>query len=54
VYEVHNNRFNDDSDLYVMEEKPNGELEYLVRFYNGGCGFTEALETAHIKLQKSK
>jgi hypothetical protein len=49
VYTIHNNSFDGDIDLYIMEEKPNGELEYLVRFYNGGLGFGEALEEAAIR-----
>jgi translation initiation factor 2 beta subunit (eIF-2beta)/eIF-5 len=50
VYEVHDESFDYDNDLYIMEEKPDGSLEYLVRFYNGGCGFGEALEEAYIRL----
>ena len=37
-------------DVFKMTVNKDGELEYLVSYYNGGCGFSEALEYAHKKL----
>jgi len=53
VYEIIDNQF-DDEDLYEMSKKNDNTYEYLVRFYNGGCGFEEALETAFSKINKAK
>jgi len=45
IYIIENERFRDD-DLFQMKQNPDGSLEYLVRYYNGGCCFEEALEYA--------
>jgi hypothetical protein len=50
VYEVHDENFDYDNDLYLMEEKPDGSLKYFVRFYNGGGNFGETLEEAYRRL----
>jgi hypothetical protein len=34
----------DNEDIFQMKDLGNGEYEYLVQYYNGGCSFPEALE----------
>ena len=53
VYRIEDTRFDEEDDLLVMGENPDGSLEYLVRFYNGGCGFGEALEDSYNKLKNN-
>ena len=37
-----------DEDQYIVESNDNkdGTISFMVQFYNGGCGFEEALEEA--------
>ena len=49
IYKIEDICFGDNNDLFEMKENPDGSLEYLVRFYNGGCGFREALGYASKK-----
>lgn len=35
------------NDLFQMNANDNGELEFVVSYYNGGCGFSEAIEYAY-------
>lgn len=35
-----------------MDKNPDGTLSYIVKFYNGGCGFNEALEAAYERIKK--
>jgi len=37
-----------------MKQNSDGTLEYLVRYYNGGCGFEKALEYAEEKMKNLK
>ena len=37
---------NDYGDIAFASEKENGEIDFVVSYYNGGCDLTEALETA--------
>lgn len=41
----------DDVDLFEANENSDGEIEYLLRYYNGGCGFSEAMEVAINKMK---
>jgi translation initiation factor 2 beta subunit (eIF-2beta)/eIF-5 len=50
VYKISDTELNDD-DIYEMSKKEDGTLEYIVKFYNGGCGFEEALDTAYSTLK---
>jgi len=53
IYKIEDIRFDDD-DLFEIKENPDGSLEYLVRFYNGGCGFEEALDYASKKIKEKE
>jgi len=35
-----------DGDIFIMNENMDGSLAFEVRYYNGGCGFDEAIEYA--------
>ena len=39
----------DSDEGYIMNKNTDGTLSYLVTYYNGGCGFNEALEYAYEK-----
>lgn len=49
---VNKNEFYD--DIFQMSINDKDELEYLVSYYNGGCGFSEALENAYENMKKNK
>ena len=49
IYKIEDKSFEDDTDIFQMLENPDGSLEYLVQFYNGGCGFFKALDIAFAK-----
>jgi len=51
IYRVQDTQFDPDSDIFEMEENEDGTLDYHLRYYNGGCGFQEAMETAARKLK---
>ncbi len=46
LYKVENERSLDDDDVFHANKNSDGTINYVLRFYNGGCGFTEAMETA--------
>lgn len=46
VYEVEKVEVDLDSDIFIANQKKDGSIEFEVRYYNGGCGFDEALEEA--------
>lgn len=35
-----------DTDIFRAEENSDGSISYEVKYYNGGCGFNEAIEEA--------
>ena len=41
-----------DDEMLIMDKNPDGTLSYIVKFYNGGCGFNEALEAAYERIKK--
>jgi len=52
IYKIDENYCDDpDPDIFQMSENPDGSLDYLVRFYNGGCSFGEALDIAYKKIK---
>jgi len=46
MYIIENKEIDSDSDIFECEETGNGIYSYRLSYYNGGCGFEEALETA--------
>jgi len=53
IYEIQDTHYDPDDDIFDMEENDDGTLSYNVRYYNGGCGFEEALEYAAQRMNKS-
>lgn len=49
IYEVER-RDMEDSDIFEMQKNPDGTLGFVVQYYDGGCGFEEAIETAHKRM----
>lgn len=43
-----------DGEIFTMTEKENGDLDFEVRYYNGGYGFNEAIERAYEKNRKGE
>ena len=42
----------DNEDIFELKDLGNGEYEYLVQYYNGGCCFAEAIEYSLDRLKK--
>lgn len=50
LYQVTVDRQSGDDDLFMAQFNPLGLIDYQLRFYNGGCGFQEAIQYALDKL----
>lgn len=46
VYQVEKEEIDPDSDLFQAKINDDDEIEFEIRYYNGGCGFDEAIEEA--------
>jgi hypothetical protein len=46
VYYVQKEDVDTESDIFKATKNPDGNFEFEVRYYNGGCGFEEAIEEA--------
>lgn len=46
VYEVESVELDPSDDIYRAKKIENGVIEFEVKFYNGGCSFSEAIDTA--------
>lgn len=46
VYRVEKETVEQDSGIFKANLKGNGDIEFETRYYNGGCGFNEAIEEA--------
>lgn len=46
VYRIEKEEVDPDGDIFKANMNDNGEIEFEVRYYNGGCGFNEAIEKA--------
>lgn len=55
IYEIIQDKDVDDyGDIFEATENIDGTIDYTLRYYNGGCGFPEAIEYALNKLNKGK
>jgi len=53
VYEILSKEVTDaDGDIYIANANSEGTIDYEVRYYNGGCGFSEAIEDALERMEK--
>lgn len=37
---------NNEEDIFYVRQNPDGSINYVVQYYNGGCCFSEAIEYA--------
>jgi len=51
LYQVDYERDSDDSDIFQAREAIDGTIHFTLRYYNGGCSFSEAIETALEKMK---
>lgn len=52
VFEIINDKDLEDDDIFELTKNEDGTYSYLLRYYNGGCGFEEALETAYDNMKE--
>ena len=46
LYRVDKKEIDFDEDIFTATVNENNKIEFEVKYYNGGCGFTEALDEA--------
>jgi len=46
VYKVEREYFEDSDSIFKSSENEDGTIDFEVKYYNGGCGFSEALDYA--------
>lgn len=46
IYRVEKNDVDPDSEIFRVNKINDYEIEFEVRYYNGGCSFSEAIEEA--------
>jgi len=46
LYSVTRQELNTEDSLFNMSKNEDGDFDFEVRYYNGGCGFDEAIERA--------
>lgn len=54
VYEVTQIKKTNYDDIFEMNPSGDGEFEFLLKYYNGGCGFDEAMEAAYENMKEDK
>jgi hypothetical protein len=52
IYHILSDRELSDEDIFYAEENKDGTISYTLRYYNGGCCFSSAVETALRQMQK--
>lgn len=52
LYRVEKERLDPEANMYNAHIQENGDIAFEVRYYNGGCGFDEAIENAMKKIDK--
>lgn len=52
VFEIINDKELWDDDIYELTKNKDGTYSYILRYYNGGCDFDEALETAYENIKE--
>lgn len=50
VYEIDRDEYEDCDDIFEASKNDDGTINFHVKYYNGGCGFSEALEYATDKI----
>ena len=53
IYEViEKNGVDDVDDIFIAKKDESGVICFSVKYYNGGCGFEDALETAIERMEE--
>ncbi|MCK5617055.1 hypothetical protein KAR91_85120 [Candidatus Pacearchaeota archaeon] len=52
IYKVENKEVDCDEDVFTASAEEGGVIRYETKFYNGGCSFSEALDSAISKIDK--
>ena len=52
VYKIIKNMECDGDDIYHASVNEDGTIDYVLSYYNGGCGFNEAIECALENLER--
>ena len=53
VYEVEKEDIDPDYDIFIASKNDDESISFEVKYYNGGCSFTEAIETSILPLWRS-
>jgi hypothetical protein len=54
LYHLESTEMSDDEDIYNARENTDGSINFEVKFYNGGCSLSEAIEEAVGRLEAMK
>jgi hypothetical protein len=46
VFTVKKDEIDSDGDIFYSKKNDDGSIDFEVKYYNGGCSFDEAIETA--------
>tara|TARA_R110000824_G_C15048812_1_gene661209 strand:- start:601 stop:873 length:273 start_codon:yes stop_codon:yes gene_type:complete len=46
VFTVEKTEFDECEDIFESVKNPDGTIDFQVKYYDGGCGFNEAIENA--------
>ena len=52
LYKLEEEEIDSYDDIYYAKKNSDGSINYVLRYYNGGCGFDEAFEDAINGLDK--
>ncbi|HCL4455055.1 hypothetical protein EJM73_08325 [Clostridium botulinum] len=52
LYIIKSEQVDPECDIFNASMNDNGEIEFEIKYYNGGCGFDEALDEAISNLKK--
>jgi len=53
VYSIEGNYVESDGDIFRATKATDNSIAFEVRYYNGGCSFTDAIEIALAKMSKN-
>lgn len=40
-------------DIYYLHDNKDGEMNFILNYYNGGCSFNEAIELAYERMKEN-
>ena len=54
LYEITEEEDLSDDDIFEANKNPDGTINFIVQYYNGSCGFHEAIQRSLDKLNEEK